>query len=406
MMSNKIAILINWPREIDMYYELIKSIPSSQTEVIVNNIKSIERGRNKLSKVIEKILVQKKIKYKLFSNIYKKKKYKILLSTGEACSLKINSYSILKFIYAHTLGIFFEKFKISKILLFLFGKPYTGGASNCKIGLIWYPEKKIGETIVKYPDGMDLKLKFYPYPEYKKIFDIYFTHGNFESKIIKKKFTRKKCVVIGYPRYRNLQKKKLIYKSLLNQFNLDRKKKIIFWTPTNVDTKNEEYSNINLWIKKITSLQDKYNVIIRPHPKTLMAQPNIEKELKKLNYFIDKDPNRKIGELFKVADLIISDYGGTIFSSIYLKKSLILLNLKKNSKFVAELRENNSLDLLVRKKILNLSPNDKIEKVIKYVSISKRLEYKNLIIQLKKKYFSLETEDNLKLARKCLLNYL
>ena len=106
MMSNKIAILINWPREIDMYYELIKSIPSSQTEVIVNNIKSIERGRNKLSKVIEKILVQKKIKYKLFSNIYKKKKYKILLSTGEACSLKINSYSILKFIYAHTLGIF------------------------------------------------------------------------------------------------------------------------------------------------------------------------------------------------------------------------------------------------------------------------------------------------------------
>ena len=98
MMDNKIAILINWPREIDMYYQLIKSIPSHRTEIIVNNIKSIERGRNKLSKVIEKILERKKIKYKLFSNIYKKKKYKILLSTGEACSLKINfySYKILK----------------------------------------------------------------------------------------------------------------------------------------------------------------------------------------------------------------------------------------------------------------------------------------------------------------------
>ena len=75
MMDNKIAILINWPREIDMYYQLIKSIPSHRTEIIVNNIKSIERGRNKLSKVIEKILERKKIKYKLFSNIYKKKKY-------------------------------------------------------------------------------------------------------------------------------------------------------------------------------------------------------------------------------------------------------------------------------------------------------------------------------------------
>jgi len=194
MMDNKIAILINWPREIDMYYQLIKSIPSHRTEIIVNNIKSIERGRNKLSKVIEKILERKKIKYKLFSNIYKKKKYKILLSTGEACSLKINFYSILKFIYAHTLGIFLEISKISKILIYFFGKPYTGGGSNCKIGLIWYPEKNIGKTIVKYPDGMDLKLKFYPYPEYKKIFDIYFTHGSFESKMIKKNLLEKNAL--------------------------------------------------------------------------------------------------------------------------------------------------------------------------------------------------------------------
>ncbi|MDC6482421.1 CDP-glycerol glycerophosphotransferase family protein [Pelagibacteraceae bacterium] len=406
MMNNKIAILINWPREIDMYYQLIKSIPSHRIEIIVNNIKSIERGRNKLSKVVEKILERKKIKYKLFSNIYNKKYYKILLSTGEACSLKINFYSILKFLYAHTLGIFLEKSKISKILIYFFGKPYTGGAFNCKIGVIWYPERYIGKTIVKYPDGMDLKLKFYPYSEYKKIFDIYFTLGNFESKIIKKKFIGKECFVIGYPRYVNLKKKNHIYRSLLNQFNLDPKKKIIFWTPTHVDTKNEEYNNINLWIKKVTSLQDEYNIIIRPHPKTLMTQPDIEKELKKLNYFIDKDPNRKIGELFKVADLVISDYGGTIFSSIYLKKPLILLNLKKNSRFVAELKENRSLDLIVRKKILNLNPNDKVEKVLKYVNISKKLQYKKLIIELKKKYFGLESQDNLKSAKKCLLNYL
>ena len=43
-MENKI-VLTNWPREIDMYYRLIKAIPSKKIEIIVNDIKSIEKGR-------------------------------------------------------------------------------------------------------------------------------------------------------------------------------------------------------------------------------------------------------------------------------------------------------------------------------------------------------------------------
>ena len=61
-MKNKIAILINWPREIDMYYQLIKELPHQKIEIIVNNIKSIEKGRNNLHKLIGKILIKKKNK--------------------------------------------------------------------------------------------------------------------------------------------------------------------------------------------------------------------------------------------------------------------------------------------------------------------------------------------------------
>ena len=73
-MENKIAILINWPREIDMYDRLIKVLPTQKLEIIINDIKTIEKGRNKLFKSIQKILIKKKIKYKFFSEIYKKKK--------------------------------------------------------------------------------------------------------------------------------------------------------------------------------------------------------------------------------------------------------------------------------------------------------------------------------------------
>ena len=52
-MENKIAILINWPREIDMYYRLIKAIPKKKIEIIVNDIKSIEKGRQDSYKIIK-----------------------------------------------------------------------------------------------------------------------------------------------------------------------------------------------------------------------------------------------------------------------------------------------------------------------------------------------------------------
>ena len=54
-MENKIAILINWPREIDMYDRLIKVLPTQKLEIIINDIKTIEKGRNKLFKSIQKI---------------------------------------------------------------------------------------------------------------------------------------------------------------------------------------------------------------------------------------------------------------------------------------------------------------------------------------------------------------
>ena len=74
IVENKICILINWSREIDMYIDLINLIPEENIDIIVNDIKTIERERKENSKDIEKNLLAKKIKFKYFSKIYKKKK--------------------------------------------------------------------------------------------------------------------------------------------------------------------------------------------------------------------------------------------------------------------------------------------------------------------------------------------
>ena len=73
--ENKIGILINWPREFDMYSQLINHIPSKKIRIIVNDIKGFDKERFRNFDQIKKILISKKIyNFELFSNIYKKKK--------------------------------------------------------------------------------------------------------------------------------------------------------------------------------------------------------------------------------------------------------------------------------------------------------------------------------------------
>ncbi len=403
---NKIGILINWPREFDMYQELIKHIPNNKIELIINDVSSIEKGRSSQAEIIKSILTKKDLSYKLFSNIYKKKSFKVLISTGEVSSQKISFYSIVRFLFAHTLGLFLEITRISKLLMLYLKKPYTAGGLNCTLGMNWYPEKTLGKIIIKFPDGMDLKLRKYPYDEYKKIFDIYFVHGKFEQKLVQKKFSSKPTHIIGYPRYSNLKDEKFLKGSIEKDFNLDKQKKLIYWTPTNVDNHGEKFSNILLWINKISKLQNEYNIIIRPHPKSLMLEPNLELSLREKNFFIDKDQNRKIGEIFQISDLIISDYGGTVFSAIFFCKPIILLNLSHNSKFVSELKYLDSLDLRVRKLLLNLDTISTTEDIVRAVNKSKSSEYKRIIVDYKKDFFGSKDETKVDLTKDFLLNLL
>ena len=128
--------------------------------------------------------------------------------------------------------------------------------------------------------------------------------------------------------------------------------------------------------------------------------------MKKLNFFIDKDHNRKIGEIIKISDLVLSDYGGTIFSAIFLSKPIILLNLNHGSKFVYELRYLNSLDLIIRKSILNLETGISIKNIFKAVNQSQERDYKKKIINYKQDFFGPNNKLSINLTKKFLLNLL
>ena len=83
------------------------------------------------------------------------------MSSGELTSTKITAISILKYLYARSLGRFLILLKLDKLLEKLFNRPFTG-AHRDNFGSFWYPEKDLGEISIKLPKDLDLKLKIYP----------------------------------------------------------------------------------------------------------------------------------------------------------------------------------------------------------------------------------------------------
>jgi hypothetical protein len=359
------AIILAWPREIDMYQQLIYS---KNFDIIINDFNSIEKGRNQSNILLKKILRFKDVKYKLLSKIYKKKKYNVIISTGEVSAKKISLYSILRYIYSRTIGFFLEISNISKLLELIFNRPFTADGLNSSIGLSWFPEKELGKKSIKFPDGIDLNKKNYPYNVYKNSFDLFLSYSDFEINLIKKKFKNKICKKISYFRYDFLNTKKKKYKKkIISEFSLNKNKPILVWFPTHIDLNNVEDTNITFWYDKILLLKKNYNLIIRPHPKTLIRNSLLIDKLKRLAFIIDTKIERPIFDLIKSADLVLADYGGIVFDAIYLKKKIILLNLPKNSIFVKKLKQNKALDLDARSKIINIENsinNNKLQKVV------------------------------------------
>ena len=195
-----------------MYMNLIKKIPKEKLLILINDLNDKEIERKNNSKEILTAIKKEKLKYKFYSETYNKEKYKVILSTGDSGAKKIDIISVTRFIYSRTIGIILEKSYLSALFLKIFGRPLTADGISSKISRKYYPEKKLGDCVVKYPWSMELNLKEFPDTNWKKNFDIFFTHGVYDSKLIRKKFKDSKILVIGYPRYNNLKKKSFLIK--------------------------------------------------------------------------------------------------------------------------------------------------------------------------------------------------
>ena len=90
-------------------------------------------------------------------------------------------------------------------------------------------------------------------------------------------------------------------------------------------------------------------------------------------FIIDTQKDQILGKLYSMADLILVDYGGSIFSSIYMNKKILLLNLPFDHNYFLNRKRDLTLDQKERKRIksLELEKRSKLPKIVNSMIIDK-----------------------------------
>jgi len=100
---NKIAILISWPRELDMFSVFTENI-LGDVIIIVDDLTyyTQDEKRDNAKYIIE--LLDNRADYVLLSEVLRKEKYSVLLSTAQTLQEKITFHSYLKYLYSISIG--------------------------------------------------------------------------------------------------------------------------------------------------------------------------------------------------------------------------------------------------------------------------------------------------------------
>ena len=188
-------------------------------------------------------------------------------------------------------------------------------------GEVVYLPQLVGKKQIRYMYGADIN-EANALQSWNNIYDIFLCHGVNDEREIRKRF-KGKTLIMGYPRYDRFFSGEMDFSSIRREFDLTESKKTVLWMPT----LGGGYSSIPLFAEPLSRINEKFNIIVRPHPISFVQEKDFISLLEKFNFNIDRNAVRDMNELFGVADVVLADNGGTPFSAIFLGKNVIFLDV-------------------------------------------------------------------------------
>ena len=162
-------------------------------------------------------------------------------------------------------------------------------------------------------------------PNWNKYYWMFLCQGEYQYNSLERYQNTAIRVITGYPRLDDFFTNETVPFGIFESLRYNGKKTIL-WMPT-----HGEGNSLIYFYEIFLKLSDDFNLILKPHDNcfTDSETSNIIKYLetsKKVFIY------RSIGDdtiLYRLADYIIADYGGTLFSCIYADKNTLLLHKHK-----------------------------------------------------------------------------
>jgi len=127
-------------------------------------------------------------------------------------------------------------------------------------------------------------------------------------------------IQMGYPRFDRFFNEPIDRAAQLRTMGLDPQRQTVVWLPT-----WHSLSSIDAFTSAVASLQNCYNVIVKPHPITITSEPERMQQLQAINCLIREHIDNVV--LFQLADYLLCDYGGSAFGGIYTDRNVLLFDL-------------------------------------------------------------------------------
>ncbi|MDH3348294.1 MAG: CDP-glycerol glycerophosphotransferase family protein [Desulfobulbaceae bacterium] len=247
-----------------------------------------------------------------------------------------------------------------------------------------YLPQQVGNKQIRFMYGADIS-NDWSLQNWNDIYDVFLCHGVNDEREIKKRF-KGKTFIMGYPRYDRFFSAQIDLTNIKREFRLSESKKTLLWMPT----LGGDCSSIPLFAEALSKINQKYDIIVRPHPLSFYQEKKFIHLLEKYNFKIDRNALRDMNELFSAADVVLADNGGTPFSAIFLGKNLIFLNVPDDiaaeSAATSFIVGSSVLDLKKKLPVVHNQEIDRLETMINSEDFYKKNDQE--VEMLFKKYFN------------------
>ncbi|MCU0635817.1 MAG: CDP-glycerol glycerophosphotransferase family protein [Gemmatimonadaceae bacterium] len=160
------------------------------------------------------------------------------------------------------------------------------------------------------------------FSDWNALYDLVLCYGPFQAGALAQRFPGLPVLQMGYPRFDTFFNTAWDDDALAREYGCDRARPTVAWLPT-----WGALSSVHAFADAIAELRAGYNVIVKLHPLQSANEPETVRRLEALGLNAVVSDERDNVPLFRLADYVLCDYGGSVFGALLTDRRILQLDV-------------------------------------------------------------------------------